>query len=84
MHTQSKLKHHADLFDTMAETLGIDLQEATLTGQLSMDDLADGVVQCANCSDPGYCAKWLGAAAGAGDATPSYCRNSDLLTKLKP
>ena len=81
---QSILKRHAELVDRMATTLGVDLEEATMRGDLPMDEIADVVLRCTNCSDPDGCAHWLDdhAATGA-DHAPGYCRNAVQLEGLR-
>jgi len=84
MQDRDRLKRHAALVDQMAETLGIDLEEAALQGALAMDEIADAVLRCTGCSDPMYCAGWLAAHGGGAKQTPGYCRNKDLLARLRP
>lgn len=83
MTERATLKRHADLVDRMATTLGIDLEEATLTGAIEMDELAGAVVRCTECASPDACNRWLDATPSA-DTPPAYCRNSDLLDRLRP
>lgn len=83
MADRDQLKHHADLFDSMASTLGHDLQEAAIAGKLRIDDISDAVLRCADCSNPGHCQQWLADRERALDA-PEYCRNRDLLDRLNP
>ncbi len=82
MQNQNVLKRHARLMDKMAETLGLDLEEAAMRGTLPMDDIADVVLSCTNCSNPDHCETWLGEHADGADATPGYCRNKDLFAEL--
>ncbi|MCE8008687.1 DUF6455 family protein [Aestuariivita sp.] len=81
MYDRSDLKHHAGLVDRMAQTVGVDLEEAVLEGRMEFDALADAVLRCAGCSDPGHCAGWLDTAQ-PGAMPPGYCRNTDLLKAL--
>jgi hypothetical protein len=82
MESQQKLKKHAALFDEMATHLGIDLEAAFERGEaLTLDELGEAVLRCANCSDPAHCAGWLGARTEP--RAPSYCQNLDLLSRLK-
>ncbi|WP_109466610.1 DUF6455 family protein [Albibacillus kandeliae] len=81
---QAKLRRHADLLDRMATTVGVDLEEAVLVaGTMRMDELADAVLRCTDCSDPGHCAGWLALHGTPAEQTPSYCRNRDLLMRLR-
>lgn len=82
MSIETKLKAHAALVDQMAQKLGVDLEDAVLSGAARFDDVADAVLRCTECSDPGHCQGWL-AQSGARDAPPAYCRNVDLFADLK-
>ena len=77
------LKHHAALLDRMANAIGVDLQEAAVAGQVSIDEISDAVLDCTNCPDPAACRNWLDARSGEATATPGYCRNADLLSDLR-
>jgi len=82
MASREKLKHHAELLDGMAEIAGVDLQEAAIDAGLTPDDIATAVLRCAECSDPEHCAKWQAARTGPSQP-PAYCRNGELLERLK-
>ncbi|GHH01636.1 DUF6455 family protein [Pseudodonghicola xiamenensis] len=84
MQDRDSLKRHAALVDRMAETLGIDLQEAALEGSVAMDEIADAVLRCTGCSDPSHCAGWLDGHGHGAAQTPGYCRNRDLMARLRP
>lgn len=77
------LKHHADLVDRMAQTVDVDLEDAVLSGAARFDDIADAVLKCTQCSNPGHCEDWLDRTRQA-DAPPTYCKNSALFARLKP
>lgn len=77
------LRHHAILVDKMANTLGVDLQEAAISGGVSIDEITDAVLRCTDCPNPGHCQNFL-AQSEAADRTPEYCRNQDLLKRLMP
>ncbi len=79
---KQNLKAHAALVDQMAQTIGVDLEEAVLCGSARFDDLADAVLRCADCSDPTHCAGWLAETKNP-DAPPAYCRNTELFLALK-
>lgn len=83
MPDQTDIKTHAALFDDTATCLGVDLECAVMAGDLSMDALADAVLRCATCGEPGACRAWQ-AAAGHRAAAPVYCRNGALLQGLMP
>ena len=81
---QSILKRHAELVDRMATTLGVDLEEATMRGDMPMDDLSDMVLRCTGCSDPGACERWLDEKVVTGaEHAPGYCRNAKELEGLR-
>jgi len=82
MHTTSTLKRHAALLDRMAGTLGIDLEESAMRGDLPPADIADAVLKCVSCADPAHCAQWLDTQADHANTTPGYCRNAELFQKL--
>ncbi|MDK3017503.1 DUF6455 family protein [Pseudodonghicola flavimaris] len=84
MQDRDRLKHHAALVDRMATTLGVDLETAVIEGRMAMDEIADAVLRCTGCADPGHCAGWLTAHAQGADQTPGYCRNKDLMARLQP
>jgi len=85
MQDRDRLKAHAALVDRMATALGVDLEEAALAGQVNIDEISDAVLRCTGCSDPAHCRAWLEARAAADAAeTPGYCRNRDLLHRLRP
>ncbi|GGH22975.1 hypothetical protein SAMN05444007_102166 [Cribrihabitans marinus] len=77
------LKRHAGLVDRMATATGVDLQEAALSGDLSIDEITDAVLKCTGCSDPAHCAGVLEQSPTVA-APPGYCRNRDLLARLQP
>lgn len=83
MQSTDTLKKHAALMDRMATTLGVDLEEAALRGKLQFDEIADAVLSCTGCANPQECGHWLDHNSDGASATPSYCRNSDLLQRLR-
>ena len=87
MQNRERLRHHAGLLDRMAEARGVDLEEAVLEGRLRFDDIADAVLRCADCPNPGHCQRWLELQAGEGHPaadTPEYCRNREMLGAVQP
>lgn len=82
MPNRDVLKRHAGLVDQMADTLGVDLEEQTLRGEVSIDDISDAVLNCTGCSNPDHCEGWLAEKQGDAARPPGYCRNVDLLMKL--
>lgn len=77
-----RFDRHADLVDRMAETLGVDLAEEMLRGNLPPQDMRSTVMRCMGCREAGACAAWLDAHEGGADATPSFCRNKERLEGL--
>lgn len=82
MQDRDSLKRHAALVDRMATALGIDLEEAALTGRVALDEISEAVLRCTGCADPAHCEGWLGARVSA-EAAPGYCRNRDLMARLR-
>lgn len=78
----STLKRHADLMDRMAETLGIDLEEKALRGDLPFGEIAEAVLRCTGCTNAEDCAGWLKDQEATAAQTPSYCRNTELFRTL--
>ncbi|QBF30958.1 DUF6455 family protein [Thalassococcus sp. S3] len=79
----NRIKHHADLVDRMAGTLGVDLEEAVLRGRTDMDEVTDAVLACTGCSCPEACDVWLSEHREGADNPPGYCRNADLFSLLQ-
>ncbi|MFD1911448.1 DUF6455 family protein [Halodurantibacterium flavum] len=89
----TRLDRHATLVGRMAETTGIDMADALVTGRLSGPSLRGAVLRCCGCDKAEACQGWLDAQergrqerqAGAAPATaPDYCRNRDLMARLRP
>lgn len=83
MTTRATLRKHAVLMDDMATKVGVDLEEAAIAGALEMDEIADAVERCTQCTSPTACTRWLGQHESA-ETTPDYCRNADLFERLRP
>jgi len=83
MPSREVLRRHADLVDRMATKLGIDLQSVAIAGEVSADDIADAVLRCAGCPDPGHCAARLRTQKAFAEPL-EYCRNRELLQGLMP
>ncbi|MFY0309781.1 DUF6455 family protein [Leisingera sp. D0M16] len=82
MTTQADLKKHAELFDRMASTVGLDLEEEAVAGTLRFDEIAEAVLRCTRCGGVGACRKWLADGLRPGAEAPDFCRNRDLLGYL--
>jgi hypothetical protein len=83
MPSLKSLRLHAGLVDDMANILDVDLEEATIRGDVSLDQLSEAVLRCTDCPNPDNCQTLL-AQASSLSRTPEYCRNKDLLHKLMP
>ncbi len=81
MQGDKTLKEHEALMTRMAGTLGADLDEAELRGDLAPEDRSDMLMACTGCTDPKACSDWLARNESA-DAAPAYCRNRDILAAL--
>lgn len=79
---KDQIKRHAILMDRMAEARGLDMEEQVLRGHITSSEVADAVLSCTNCTNPGDCGRWLDAHAGGAAESPSYCRNSALFGDL--
>ena len=77
------LRLHAGLMDDMAKMLDVDLEEAAIGGDVSIDQISDAVLRCAACPNPDHCRNMLKQASTL-QYTPEYCRNQELLHKLMP
>ncbi len=82
MPTETRLHRHERLVHRMAETQGVDLDEAVLRGKLTPDALDAAVLACTGCAEPCACAVWLSAETRTEDGTPAYCRNGTLFAGL--
>lgn len=82
MLSKDQIKRHAILMDRMAGARGLDMEEQVLRGNISSAEVADAVLSCTNCSNPGDCARWLEAHADGAAESPSYCRNEGLFGDL--
>jgi hypothetical protein len=81
MAANKTLREHEALMTRMARTVGADLDEAELRGELPPEQRAAMLQTCTGCSDPIGCAQWLEDHATA-DAPPPYCRNGHVLNDL--
>lgn len=82
MQGKATLKAHADLVDRMANTVGVDLEQAMMEGRMTMDQLGDAVLACTGCSAPDTCQKWLALQIDPVETAPDYCRNRDTFSRL--
>jgi len=83
MNIFAKLDRHADLVNRMATTVGADLGEAMMRGQIGGTALRSAVLRCVGCEGGAECPDWLAAHQGGASDTPDYCRNRDLFAAIK-
>ncbi|MBK5933820.1 hypothetical protein C8N32_106108 [Rhodovulum imhoffii] len=74
---------HGELVQKMADTLGIDLTEEMMAGRWTPEDMQGTVSRCLGCTDPEQCRHWMEDHAKGATHTPGYCRNKDLLEKMR-
>ena len=77
-----KRARHEMLMGRMADTLGVDLQEAAMRGRLDAADTAMAVARCTGCEGGSDCPDWLAAHEAGAIDTPDYCRNRALFAAL--
>jgi hypothetical protein len=78
----SSIDRHAALMDRMADTLGVDLAELSLRGELAPEAYRQAVLRCTGCTDPGGCAKWTAAHPEGASRAPGFCRNKEQMERL--
>lgn len=84
MQSTYTLKRHAALVDRMANTLGVDLEQKIIEGQMQFDALGDMILACTGCANPHACEYWLDENRHeTAEAAPEYCRNGGLFALLK-
>ena len=83
MQNRPDLKRHAALVDQMAETLGVDLQESALRGDVDIDEISEAVLKCTACASPEACQGWQEDHKDGAAQTPDYCRNSEMFQRLQ-
>jgi hypothetical protein len=81
MQGDKTLKDHETLMGRMAQTLGADLDEAELRGELPPEERFSMLLSCTGCAEPEGCQKWLDEHPSA-EAAPGYCRNADRIAEL--
>jgi hypothetical protein len=77
-----KLDRHADLVNRMAETVGADLGDAAIRGQIRPEEMRSAVLRCTACDSVEECGHWLDDHAEGAAAAPGYCRNKATLDRL--
>lgn len=81
MSMMQRLSRHSALMRRMAETVQADVGEGLIQGRLTGEELRSAVLGCTTC-DAETCEAWLDTHAQAA-TPPSFCRNRDLLTRLR-
>lgn len=76
------LKEHEALMSRMARTVGTDLDEAELRGDLPPEMRNDMLLRCTGCASPQECERFLDTTEIA-EGTPEYCRNGMVLMALR-
>jgi hypothetical protein len=77
-----KLDRHADLVTRMADTVGADLGEAAIRGQIRPEEMRSAVIRCTACDSVEDCQHWLADHADGAEAAPGYCRNKSVLDRI--
>ena len=78
--TFNRILRHGELFETMVTKLGLQPGLARLPHVADVKRRA--VNRCISCSNPDGCESWLDKAT-ANDMPPDFCRNHDMLVRLK-
>ena len=78
-----KLDHHADLMNRMGETLHANLDAALSHETLSAQELRNAILACVGCEGGDDCLDWLATHPNGAEDTPGYCRNREMLLRLR-
>ena len=78
-----RIDRHATLFQNMADTVHADLGESLLDGKIDGQGLRAAVFQCMTCDSADECPQWMEAHPDGAENAPEYCRNRQLLQRLK-
>ncbi|WP_417588239.1 DUF6455 family protein [Pararhodobacter oceanensis] len=79
----TRLNHHTDLITRMASTVNADFTIAMVDRRMSGQELRNAVFACVGCEGGARCPDWLEAHSAGAEDTPAYCRNRDLLQRLR-
>jgi hypothetical protein len=78
-----RIDRHTALVHKMSDTVGADLGDALLSGDLSGEALRSAVLRCTSCESADDCERWLEDHAESGsDSPPEYCLNRELFQRL--
>ncbi len=78
-----KLDRHSGLMNRMAETVHADLTDAMSHDKLNAYELRNAVLACMGCENPTDCEHWLQDHKAGAEDTPDYCRNRDMMLRLR-
>ncbi|WP_372887225.1 DUF6455 family protein [Shimia sp.] len=76
-------KPSSDLLHRMAARRKRDLEAEVRSGRMAPEDLSEAVHRCQSCDNPEDCRHWLTREDTAAAPAPLYCRNRELMLKLK-
>ncbi|MDF1855259.1 DUF6455 family protein [Pseudooceanicola sp.] len=82
MSFSDKLDRANDLFNGMADRLGVDMASRVSNDPESIYAYRNAVIRCSGCENPEACQGWQVEHPTAREA-PSYCRNRDALRAMK-
>lgn len=82
MKNLTEIKGAARRVDEMARLRGLDIEEQVLNHRMEFDEIADAVLRCQDCSNPGHCESWMQTHASGSERGPEYCRNTELFARL--
>lgn len=78
----AKIDRHAELMNRMAETVGTDLGDAVIRGEMSGEQYRSALLACTRCAHPAECEHFLVSHADGAAAAPDFCRNATLMDRL--
>lgn len=76
-----KYEDHKALAQSMADRMGVDVEDLMQAGRLPPEALDDLISRCMCCVDPEVCKAWLTGTPGA--PAPEACRNRDAFAALR-
>ena len=79
-----KYLRHSRLVGSMADALGVDLDEKQMRAELAPEALDIAIHRCTGCDDPKGCQRWLNdqTEENIANAPPAYCRNTKFFELL--
>ncbi len=79
-----RIDRHATLMHRMSDTVGAELGDALVEGRLSAEALRGAVLSCTRCDSVDACEQWLAEHEDdTAQSAPEYCRNRELLARLR-